>query len=83
MSSTKTKRLHKLRNAAPLVAFYFEPQGNSLDEKVATAVLALSRFDAAPLVAFTVTKEIDYELQSRVLRSMTPRVGLKRADEFR
>ena len=65
------------------MAFYFEPQGNSLDEKVATAVLALSRFDAAPLVAFTVTKEIDYELQSRVLRSMTPRVGLKRADEFR
>ena len=45
--------------------------------------LDLSRFDAAPLIAFTATKEIDYALHGRVMRSMIPRMGLKRTDEFR
>ena len=43
----------------------------------------LSRFDAAPLIAFTAPKETDYALHGRVMRSMIPRVGLKRTDEFR
>jgi len=46
-------------------------------------MMDLSRFDAAPLIAFTATKEIDYALRGRVMRSMIPRVGLKRTDEFR
>jgi transposase len=46
-------------------------------------VVDLSRFDAAPLIAFTATKEIDYALHGRVMRSMIPRMGLKRTDEFR
>jgi hypothetical protein len=45
--------------------------------------LDLSRFDAAPLVAFIATKETDYALHGRVMRSMIPRVRLKRAVEFR
>ena len=43
----------------------------------------LSRFDAAPLISFTATKEMNYALHGRVMRSMIPRVGLKRTDEFR
>ena len=35
--------------------------------------LDLSRFDAAPLIAFTSTKETDYALPGRVMRSMIPR----------
>jgi len=46
-------------------------------------ILDLSRFDAAPLIAFTATKEMNYALHGRVMRSMIPRVGLKRTDEFR
>ncbi len=43
----------------------------------------LSRFDAAPLIAFTAAKETDYALHGRVLRSNIPGVGLKRTGEFR
>jgi len=34
-----------------------------------TTILALSRFDAAPLIAFIATKETNYALHGRVLRS--------------
>jgi hypothetical protein len=44
--------------------------------------LDLSRFDAAPLITFTATKQMNYALHGRVLRSMIPRMGLKRTDEF-
>jgi len=45
--------------------------------------MELSRFDAAPLIAFTSTKEMNYALHGRVMRSMIPRVGRTRTDEFR
>ena len=35
--------------------------------------LDLSRFDAAPLIAFTATKETDYAPPGRVMQSMIPR----------
>ncbi|MGC1498043.1 MAG: transposase [Sulfitobacter sp.] len=38
-----------------------------------TGSLDLSRFDAAPLIAFTATKETDYALPGRVMQSMIPR----------
>ncbi len=43
----------------------------------------LSRFDAAPLIAFTAPKEATSALRGRVMRGMIPRVELKRTDEFR
>ena len=45
--------------------------------------LDLSQFDSAPLIAFAATKEMNSALHGRVMLSMIPRVGLKRADEFR
>jgi hypothetical protein len=47
------------------------------------ACASQGRFDAVPLIAFTAPKEIYYALRGRAMRSMIPRVGLKRADAFR
>ena len=45
--------------------------------------MILSRFDAAPLIAYYAPKEMNYALHGRVMRSMIPRMGRTRTDESR
>ena len=47
------------------------------------AILVLSRFGTAPLIAYYATKEMNYALHGRVMRSMIPRMGRTRTDESR
>ena len=45
--------------------------------------MVLSWFVAAPLIAYYATKEMNYALHGRVMRSMIPRMGRTWTDEFR